>query len=89
MSTVVGEGKFTYEVAEGWGKLPEGWKFTQVAGIAVDSQDRVYVFNRSEHPMIIFDRDGKLSEHAGGRARSVERERALRRGARAPKPKCS
>ena len=47
MSTVVGEGKFTYEVAEGWGELPEGWKFTQVAGIAVDSQDRVYVFNRS------------------------------------------
>ncbi len=60
MSTVVGEGKFTYEVAEGWGELPEGWKFTQVAGIAVDSQDRVYVFNRSEHPMIIFDRDGKF-----------------------------
>ncbi|MFC1716756.1 peptidyl-alpha-hydroxyglycine alpha-amidating lyase family protein [Candidatus Poribacteria bacterium] len=60
MPTVVGEGKFTYEVAEGWGELPEGWKFTQVAGIAVDSQDRVYVFNRSEHPMIIFDRDGKF-----------------------------
>ncbi len=60
MPTVVGAGKFTYEVAEGWGELPEGWKFTQVAGIAVDSQDRVYVFNRSEHPMIIFDRDGKF-----------------------------
>ena len=60
MSIVVGEGQFTYEVAEGWGELPEGWKFTQVAGIAVDSQDRVYVFNRSEHPMIIFDRDGKF-----------------------------
>ena len=60
MSTVVGTGEFTYEVAEGWGELPEGWTFTQVAGVAVDSQDRVYVFNRGEHPVIVFDRDGRF-----------------------------
>ena len=65
MPTVVGTGKFTYELAEGWGQLPEGWKFTQVAGVAVDSQDRVFVFNRGEHPVIIFDRDGKLLETWG------------------------
>ncbi len=47
-------------MAEGWGKLPEGWIFTQVAGVAVDSQDRVYAFNRGEHPVIIFDRYGKF-----------------------------
>jgi DNA-binding beta-propeller fold protein YncE len=52
--------KFTYEVVEGWGKLPEGWEFTQVAGVAVDSQDRVYVYNRGEHPLIIFDREGNF-----------------------------
>lgn len=51
-------GKFAYEVVEGWGKLPEGWAFTQVAGVAVDSHDRVYVYNRSEHPVIVFDREG-------------------------------
>ena len=28
--------------------------------MAVDSQDRVYVFNRGEHPMMVFDRDGNL-----------------------------
>lgn len=60
MPTIVGEGKFTYEVAEGWGELPESWVFTQVAGVAADSQDRVYVFNRGKHPVIIFDRDGKF-----------------------------
>jgi DNA-binding beta-propeller fold protein YncE len=60
MPETVGTGRFTYKVAEGWGKLPEGWKFTQVAGVAVDSQDRVYAFNRGEHPVIIFDRDGKF-----------------------------
>lgn len=57
---IVGSGKYTYEVAVGWGKLPEGWVFKQVAGIAVDSKDRVYAFNRSEHSIIIFDRDGKF-----------------------------
>ncbi len=57
---VVGSGRFTYKVAEGWGKLPKGWRFAQVAGVAVDSCDRVYVFNRGEHPVIIFDRDGNF-----------------------------
>ena len=52
--------KLTYEVVEGWGKLPKGWTFTQVAGVAVDSQDRVYVYNRGEHPLIIFDREGNF-----------------------------
>ena len=65
MSIVVGSGKFRYEVAEGWGELPEGWKFTQVAGVVVDPQDRVYVFNRSEHPVIIFDRDGRFIKSWG------------------------
>ena len=50
----------TYQVVEGWGQLPEGWEFTQVAGVAVDSQDRIYVYNRGEHPMIVFDRDGNM-----------------------------
>ncbi len=52
--------KLSYEVIEGWGKLPEGWKFTQVAGVAVDSLDRIYVYNRGEHPLIIFDREGNF-----------------------------
>ena len=50
----------TYEFVESWGKLPEGWKFTQVAGVVVDSRDRVYVYNRGEHPIIIFDREGNF-----------------------------
>ncbi|MEM7016813.1 MAG: peptidyl-alpha-hydroxyglycine alpha-amidating lyase family protein [Pseudomonadota bacterium] len=52
--------KIEYEVVEGWEKLPEGWSFVEVAGVATDSQDRVYVFNRSEHPMIVFDADGNF-----------------------------
>ncbi|PPR15803.1 MAG: hypothetical protein CFH37_01395, partial [Alphaproteobacteria bacterium MarineAlpha9_Bin7] len=49
-----------YEVLEGWEKLPEDWSFVEVAGIGVDRQDLVYVFNRGEHPMIIFDKEGQF-----------------------------
>ena len=56
----LGQHKMEYEVLEGWEQLPEGWSFVEVAGVAVDSQDRVYVFNRGEHPMIVFDKDGRF-----------------------------
>jgi len=36
-------------------KLPEGWSLVEVAGVATDSRDRVYVFNRGEHPLMVFD----------------------------------
>lgn len=49
-----------WEPCEGWGILPKGWRFVEVAGVATDSQDRVFVFNRGEHPVIIFDRDGQF-----------------------------
>ena len=52
--------KIEYEVVEGWEKLPDGWSFVEVAGVATDSQDRVFVFNRGEHPMIVFDADGNF-----------------------------
>ena len=60
MATALGTEEYTYEVAEGWGKLPEGWSYKEVAAVGVDSQDRVYVFNRGDHPMIVFDREGNF-----------------------------
>ena len=54
-----------FEVIEGWEKLPEGWSFVEVAGIATDSRDRVYAFNRGEHPMIVFDADGNFLDAWG------------------------
>ena len=55
-----GPHKLEYEVIEGWERLPEGWSFVEVAGVAVDSADRVYVFNRGDHPVIVFDKEGKF-----------------------------
>ena len=61
VSTVnIGSGRFTYEVAIGWEKLPPGYSWTDAAAVSVDSQDRVYVFNRGDHPMIVFDREGNF-----------------------------
>jgi hypothetical protein len=60
MPVVLGAGEHRYQVLENWAKLPEGWEFKDVAAVAVDSKDRVYCFNRGEHPMIVFDRDGNF-----------------------------
>ena len=60
MRGTIGTGQFTYRVAPGWGRLPEGWELKDVAAVAVDRQDRVYVFNRGAHPMIVFDREGNF-----------------------------
>ena len=53
-----GSGDFRYEVVKGWGDLPTGYKLFQVAGVAVDADDRVFAYNRSDHKLIVFDRDG-------------------------------
>ena len=55
-----GAGKHRYELVDGWAKLPKGWSFLDVGGIAIDKEDKVYVLNRGEHPVIVFDRDGNM-----------------------------
>src|ERR1017187_5216387 len=65
MPTILGSGEHRYRVTENWAKLPEGWNLTDVASVAVDSKDRVYVFNRGAHPMIVLDRDGNFLKSWG------------------------
>lgn len=55
-----GTGKYTYELVEGWAKYPKDWSLLDIAGLAIDSNDRVHVYNRSTHPLLIFDREGNL-----------------------------
>jgi len=61
----VGSGRFRYRALERWQQLPAGWDFVEVAGVATDSHDRVYVFNRGEHPVIVFDREGNFLQSWG------------------------
>ena len=65
MTSSVGTGSYTYEVAQGWPRIPEGWETRAVADVAVDSQDRVFLFTRGEHPVMIFDREGNLLDSWG------------------------
>ena len=49
---------------DNWAKTPDGWTIGQ-AEPACDSQDRVYVFNRGDHPLMVFDRDGNFQGEWG------------------------
>jgi hypothetical protein len=60
MAIVVGTGDFKYRIIEDWAKLPEGWSFKEVGAVGVDKKDNVYVFNRGEHPVMVFDREGNF-----------------------------
>jgi len=60
MNVIMGSGRFTYEVQPEWAKLPAGWSFREVVDVGVDSADRVYVFSRGEHPLMIFDQEGNF-----------------------------
>ena len=56
--TKLGSGDFVYEELAEWAKLPDGWGFKEVVDVVVDSQNRVYAFDRGEHPLTVFERDG-------------------------------
>jgi hypothetical protein len=61
MAVVLGTDGFRYEVQDGWAKLPPGMEFNaDVAAVGVDKHDNVYAFNRGQHPMCVFDREGNL-----------------------------
>jgi len=55
---MIGADTLRYELVEGWEQLPAGWQHLDVAGVAVDSQDRVYLITRGPARVIVYDRDG-------------------------------
>ncbi len=61
----VGQGRFIYEANSEWAIRPEGYSWLEVAGVATDSRGRVFVFNRGEHPVMVFDRNGAFLESWG------------------------
>ena len=50
--------QFGYQADDHWAKLPPGWTRAEAAAVATDSHDHVFVFFRSPHPVMVFDRDG-------------------------------
>lgn len=49
-----------YQVVEGWEQLPKGYEHRDVAGVACDGEDRVYLICRGDHPVMVYDRNGKF-----------------------------
>ena len=56
--TQAGTGNHTYELIRDFLKPPNGESFGLVSRVATDSQDRVYVFQRKDPPVVVFDRAG-------------------------------
>ena len=65
MAMTLGSGNLLFEPVEEWEKLPDGWSLVECPGVAVDSQDNLYVLTRGEHPIIVFDRDGNFVRSFG------------------------
>ena len=64
--TQVGEGKFKYEVDQNWLRYkPKFWELGQIADVAIDSKDRVWLFSRSKHPITCWEKDGKIYRFMG------------------------
>jgi len=61
----VGSDALAYEVDEGWGRLPFGFTWGHISAVNVDPEDRVRLYTRTAHPVMIFDRDGAFVESFG------------------------
>ena len=62
MAISIGSGEYRYEYWAGWARTPPGTDITAPSGVAVDSQDRVYVFQRQGPPVLVFGKDGHFVE---------------------------
>lgn len=62
----IGTGEYTYEVIRDFFKLPPGQSFGMISRVGTDAQDRVYVFQRKDPPVVVFDREGKYLGAWGG-----------------------
>ena len=58
MAITVGMGDYIYEYRPEWPLLPAGQGFQGISGVAVDSLDQVYVFQRRGPRVLVFDPDG-------------------------------
>jgi streptogramin lyase len=65
MTELVGTGELLFEPVSDWPQLPDSVQLVEAVGVATDSQDRVYIFNRGDPPVLVCDRDGNLQRSWG------------------------
>jgi len=59
-AAVESSGQFRYRATADWARWPQDWQILEVAAVATDSRDRVFVFSRGDHPVAAFDPAGEL-----------------------------
>ena len=62
----VGSNGYTYELTENFAKLPEGETFGLISRLTTDSKDNLYVFQRKDPAVLVFDREGNFLRSWGG-----------------------
>ncbi|MEE3167621.1 MAG: hypothetical protein VX654_08925 [Chloroflexota bacterium] len=60
MTIMIGTGDYRYEYRPDWAKLPAEMEFQAPSAVAVDSHDNLYVFQRGDPPVLVFDNDGNM-----------------------------
>lgn len=61
----IGDGSLQYELVENWEQLPPGYSHPDVAGVTTDDDGNVYLYTRGEHPVMIYDRQGRFLDSWG------------------------
>ena len=77
MADIFGYGDFRYRHVDGWPTIPPEINFHESPGVAVDSQDRVYVLTRGKDPVVVFDKDGNFLRSFGHGYFSEDRTHGL------------
>lgn len=60
MAAILGSGDYRYEELDSWGQGPGDCAFREVPDLVVDAQDRVYLFTRDKHQVLVFAADGSF-----------------------------
>jgi DNA-binding beta-propeller fold protein YncE len=56
----VGFGSYLFEPVADWYRLPADVRLAEAIGVAIDSNDNLFVFNRGEPSVIVLDRKGEF-----------------------------
>ena len=60
-SVRIGSGDFVYDALQTWEELPDGITLRETPGVGVTTRDELVALTRNtEHPIMVFDREGKL-----------------------------
>ncbi|MQF68903.1 hypothetical protein FIM12_01015 [SAR202 cluster bacterium AD-804-J14_MRT_500m] len=64
----VGTGAHIFKLSRDWGNLPNSIKYGAVSAIATDSQNHVYIFQRTNPPVLVLDETGEYLGSWGDKA---------------------